>query len=200
MRIPQRRPVSQFVYLGVEQRFLAEAARIATSGGTAPERGVALLGLLECLVPYDAAWIALRDPETGRHVPLVQQGRTAALQAYFAESDADEELQRLGLHHFGWPVLAHDLPIPMEHTRAWGEYLLPAGFRDGLGVSLFTCGGRHVGFMCLLTEDPAVFTATTSAVIHGMNGLIAAAVDSLPPGAAPAAQTDDGSDASGSRQ
>lgn len=163
---------------------MAEAARIATSGGAAAERGVSLLGLLEGLVPYDAAWIALRDADTGRHVPLVQYGRTAALQAYFARSDADDELQRLGLNHFGWPVLAHDLPIPMEHTRAWREYLLPAGFRDGLAVSLFTAAGRRVGFMFLLTEDPAMFTATTCAVIHSMNLLIAAAVDSVPPGVA----------------
>jgi hypothetical protein len=52
-------------------------------------------------------------------------------------------------------VLASELPAPLPETSAWGEYLLPAGFRGGVAGPLFASTGRHVGFVSLLAEDPA---------------------------------------------
>ena len=118
---------------------------------------------------YDAAWISLRDPETGRHIPLVQDGPTEALRAYFSTDGADAEVQRLGLHRFGWPMPAHRLPVPLEETLACGKYLLPAGFRDGLAVGVFTEDGRHLGSINLLTSQKRVVTATAAALLHTVN-------------------------------
>jgi hypothetical protein len=118
---------------------------------------------------------------------LVQDGPTEALRAYVSTDDADVEMQRLGLHRFGWPMLAHRLPVPLEETRAWGDHLLPAGFRDGLAVGLFTEDGGHLGYLSLLTSQPRVVTATAAALLHTVNSLIAAAVDRMPAVAAPGA-------------
>ena len=52
-------------------------------------------------------------------------------------------------------MLASELPVPLTEICAWGEYLLPAGFRGGLAGALFSSTGRHVGFVSLLGEDPA---------------------------------------------
>jgi hypothetical protein len=52
-------------------------------------------------------------------------------------------------------VLASELPVPLPEICAWGEYLLPAGFRGGVAGALFASTGRHVGFLSLLAEDPA---------------------------------------------
>jgi hypothetical protein len=108
----------------IVKRLQAEKRAIATSGGSIEQRAAAPLGSLHRLVPYDAAWISLRDPETRRHIPLVQDGPTEALRAYFSTDGADAEVQRLGLHRFGWPMPAHRLPVFLEETLAWEEYLL----------------------------------------------------------------------------
>jgi hypothetical protein len=44
--------------------------------------------------------------------------------------------------------------VPLGELHAWADHLLPAGFRGGLAAGLFTPGGRHVGFLSLLSEDP----------------------------------------------
>lgn len=170
---------TSFSGVGGEQRLRAEMREIATSGDRLEQKGAALLDPLHRLLRYDAAWIALRDSVTGRHVPLVEDGSTASLRAYASTDEADAEVQRLGLHRFGWPVPAHRLPVPLEETLGWGEYFLPAGFRDGLAVGLFTEDGRHLGYLTLLTSRLNEVTATAAALLHSVNSLIAAAVDPM---------------------
>ena len=160
---------------------------VATGDGGDPG-GAGLLDVLHRVARYDAAWIALRDPRTGRHVPVLEDGPTASVRAYHATDEADAEAQRFGLHRAGWPLPAHRLPVPLEETFAWGEHLLPAGFRDGLAVGLFTEEGRHVGYLSLLTGQPRSVTAVTAALLHSVNSLVAAAVEGMPalaPTAAP---------------
>jgi hypothetical protein len=50
--------------------------------------------------------------------------------------------------------------VPLAETRAWGEYLLPAGFTDGIAMTLFTDDGRHLGFLSVLTGDSRHLTAS----------------------------------------
>jgi hypothetical protein len=52
-------------------------------------------------------------------------------------------------------MLASEIPSPLSEVRAWAEHLLPAGFRQGLAAGLFTTGGRHSGFLGLLSADPS---------------------------------------------
>jgi hypothetical protein len=131
-------------------------------------------------VPYAAAWLALGDPETRRHRPVGQSGDTEFLARYFALPEADDEVERLGLDRFRPPVRAGGLPVPLPETRAWGEYLLPAGFRDGVVVGLFTGDGRHVWFLGLLSDERDQPTTAYIHVVGSLRPLFARALDRMP--------------------
>jgi hypothetical protein len=102
------------------------------------------------------------------------------LARYFESPEADDEIEQLRLNRLQPPVVASDLPVPMAETKAWGEYLLPAGFHDGLAMALFTDDGRHLGFMCLVTDDPAHRTHAYCGVVASMRPYFALALDRLP--------------------
>jgi hypothetical protein len=158
----------------------SEMAEIAVSAGDVQQRAQALLAPLRRVVPYAAAWIAVRDPETRQHRPVAQEGDTAPLATYFALPEADHEVELLGLNRFGPPVRASDLPLPLEEVRAWGDYLLPAGFRDGFAMGIFADDGRHLGFISLLTDDPAQRTTDHVDLVAGARPLLAHALDRMP--------------------
>jgi hypothetical protein len=158
----------------------SEIAGIAASAGSIEERAQSLLAPLRRAMPYAAAWIAVRDPETGVHRPVGTVGDTAPLERYFAHPAADAELQRLGLNRHQPPVQASRLPVPMAETVAWGDYLLPAGFQDGLAAALFTDDGRQVGFLCLLTDDPSQRTADYGELVGALCPLLSRALDRVP--------------------
>jgi hypothetical protein len=166
-----------------------EMTRIAAVAGSVEQRAEALLGCLRGAVPYAAAWIAVRDPETRLHRRVGSDGDADPLARYFALPDADDEVEKLGLNRFQPPVPASALPIPLAETRAWAEYLLPAGFKDGVAMALFTDDGRHLGFLSLLTGDSIDQTASYSGLLAGLRPIIAKALDRLPSLAAAAQLT-----------
>jgi GAF domain-containing protein len=154
-----------------------ELARIAITPDDLQERAAAILQVLGQVLPYDAAWLAVRDPEHRQHTPLATAGPAEQLRRNFRRPDADDEVEQLGLNRHRPPMLASEIPVPLTESRSWAEYLLPAGFRGGLAAGLFTPGGRHVGFLSLLSEDPArpgpadreVIAAVTTAIAHALD-------------------------------
>src|SRR3954466_1808520 len=158
----------------------AEMAHIAAAAGSGGARADALLRCLDGVIPYAAAWIAVRDPETRRHRRVGSAGDVDPLARYFALPGADEEVELLGLNRLQPPVPASALPVPLSETRAWGEYLLPAGLTDGVAMALFTDDGRHLGFVSLLTGDPRHRTASYTGLLAGLRPIIAHALDRLP--------------------
>jgi hypothetical protein len=44
-----------------------------------------------------------------------------------------------------------DLPGPAEELQTWAECLIRSGIREALALTLFAPGGRHVGFLTLLS-------------------------------------------------
>jgi hypothetical protein len=169
----------------------AEIAQIAAEAGSIEQRADALLQCLSGVIPYAAGWIGVRDPETRRHRRVGSLGDTDALARYFALPEADDEVEALGLNRLQPPVPASALPAPLAETRAWGEYLLPAGFNDGVAMALFTDDGRHLGFLSLLTENSTHWTTSYSGVLAGLRSMIAMALDRLPSFAAAAQLTGD---------
>ena len=131
-----------------------ELADIGTMAEGLEQRAGEVLEALGRILPFDAGWLAVRDPERRRHVPLATTGPAEPLRRYFESPGADAELERLGLNSAQRPVLASELPVPLPEICAWGEYLLPVGFRGGVAGALFASTGRHVGFVSLLAEDP----------------------------------------------
>jgi hypothetical protein len=90
-----------------------------------------------------------------------------------------EEAEILGLNRAGPPMWLRDMPVPPEQTRGWAEFMWPAGFREGLGVGLFTPDGRHIGMLTLNTDAPAHPTDMVRDLIGLLGPLIAHAVDPM---------------------
>src|SRR3954454_7540060 len=131
-----------------------ELAEIAAGTTTLQQRAQAVLERLGQILPVDAAWLAVRDPERRRHTPLATTGLAEPLRRYFLTPEADAEVDQLDLNRWRPPMLVSEIPLPLPELRAWAEHLLPAGIRGGLAAGLFTATGRHVGFLSLLSEDP----------------------------------------------
>jgi hypothetical protein len=131
-----------------------ELAEISAGTTTVGQRAQAVLERLGQILPFDAAWLAVRDPDRRRHTPVATTGPAEPLRRYFRTPEADAEVDQLGLNRWRPPLLVGEIPIPLPELRAWAEHLLPAGFRGGLAAGLFTATGRHMGFLSLLTEDP----------------------------------------------
>jgi hypothetical protein len=157
----------------------AEVAGIVASSAsaTAQERAAAILQRLERILPFDAGWLALRDPERQRHVPLATTGPAEPLVAYFGRPEADYEVERLGLNRRRPPVLASEIPSPLPEVRAWADHLLPAGFREGLAAPLVTTDGRHIGFLSLLSADPSRPNRADRRVVAAITTVIADDLD-----------------------
>jgi hypothetical protein len=154
-----------------------EFARVAASSATVHERAATILQQLGRILPFDAGWLALRDPERHRHVPLATTGAAEPLRNYFGRPEADEEVELLGLSRRRQPMLASEVPSPLAEVSAWADHLLPAGFRQGLAAPLFAGNGRHIGFLSLLSTDPSrpnpadrrVVAAITTVIAHDLD-------------------------------
>jgi hypothetical protein len=170
-------PLESFLGLGGEQRFRAEIQRVTASAGCCQDWLQDLKRPLRQLYPYDSAWVAWCDPDAQRYVPVLEDGETEALRAYFATERAAPELQQLGFFRAGWPKVVHRDAVTLARTSAWRDHLTPAGFRDGLGSGLFAPDGRHIGFLSLLTYRPHTVTATVAALLHTVGPLLGSALD-----------------------
>ncbi|MGY1738643.1 hypothetical protein [Geodermatophilus sp. SYSU D00684] len=159
------------------QRVWSEVVGVVASSATVQERAAEYLQQLRRILAFDAGWLAVRDPERQTHVPLATTGPSEAFVAYFGRPEADEEVERLGLHRRRPPMLASDIPGPLSEVRAWADHLLPAGFRQGLAAGLFTTDGRHVGFLSLLSADPSRPREADRRVVAAVTTVIADDLD-----------------------
>lgn len=173
-------PLTSFFGLGGEQRFRGEIARVTATAGASGAWLDELGQPLHELVPYDCAVLAAWDEAAGRYTPVLVDGDTAALSAYLRTDTAVDELRLLSTTRNAWPVVLHRAAVGLARTAGWRDHLGPAGFHDGLVVGLFTEGGRHVGLLALLTYRPQVVTVTAAALLHGVNALLASALEAAP--------------------
>src|SRR4051794_78194 len=158
-------------------RLRRQLDEIARSTSRLLERATAVLETLVGAIPFDAAWLGLRDPEQRRHTSLAAVGPADPLRRYFSTPDANAEVEQLGLDHRRPPMLASEIPVPLPELRAWAEYLLPAGFRGGLAAGLFTPDGRHIGFLSLHTEDASRLDVADRQLIANVAGVNASGLD-----------------------
>jgi hypothetical protein len=158
-------------------RLQEELADVGTMAEGLNQRAEEVLQALGRFLPFDAGWLAVRDPERRRHVPLATTGAAEPLRRYFDSPEADAEVEHLGLNSAQRPVLASELPAPLPEISAWGEYLLPAGFRGGVASALFASTGRHVGFLSLLVEDPARLRPADRQMVGAVTRVIADDLD-----------------------
>ncbi|MEU7813006.1 hypothetical protein [Pseudonocardia sp. NPDC049154] len=154
-----------------------ESGRLAASSATMQERAAVILQQLGRILAFDASWLAVRDPEQHRHVPLATTGAAEPLRDYFSRPEADEEVEMLGLSRGRPPMLASEISSSLSEVRAWADHLLPAGFRQGLAAGLFTTEGRHVGFLSLLSADRSRPSQADLRVVAAVTTVIADDLD-----------------------
>jgi DNA-binding CsgD family transcriptional regulator len=158
-----------------------EVDRIATGHSGLAECAEELLGSLRRVTPFQAGWIGLSDRPRGNFVAAASHGYDATCLGFLASRQVFEEAELVGmaLDRPGPPMAMRDALIPPEETRAWPEYLWPAGFREGVGVALFTPDGRRVGLLSLHTDDEAHPNDAALALLALLAPTIAAAVDPM---------------------
>jgi hypothetical protein len=158
-------------------RLRSELAGIAASPAALEERAAQILHRLARILPFDAGWLAVRDPERRSHAPLASTGPAAPLRDYFGRPEAEEEVEQLGLNRRRLPMLASEIPVPLAELRAWADHLLPAGFRQGVAAGLFTSDGRHIGFLSMLSADPSCLGPVDRGLVAAVTTVIADELD-----------------------
>jgi DNA-binding CsgD family transcriptional regulator len=156
-----------------------ELGEIASGRGGLQQRAEAVLDSLRRLVPFQAAVINLLDPEHRRPVSVASSGYDDATCGFITSRANTDEIEMLGFTRSRSAMRLSDLPVPREQVRGWSEYLQPAGFREGLGVGLFTSDGRHLGLLGMNTDTAAHPTEASRDLISMLAPLIANAIDPL---------------------
>ena len=83
------------------------------------------------------------------------------------------DIEATGCHRARPPLSPSDLPYPAVELATWADCLVPAGIHEALAVALIA-GGRHVGFLALLSGDvirrPPRRGAPSAGWPHGWHG------------------------------
>jgi DNA-binding CsgD family transcriptional regulator len=154
-------------------------SQIAATPDEPAERAAALLEPLHRLLPFDGAWLALRDEKRRGHHSLVSTGWDRRTAAYLDGPVLVDEIEQLGMTRSHTPLRVADFPLPASELRSWAECLLPAGFREGLGMCLFAADGRHLGFLGLFTGSPTVPSDAARDLLAALGPALAQAIDPL---------------------
>jgi DNA-binding CsgD family transcriptional regulator len=88
-------------------------------------------------------------------LPLTQ--RAPAMLRYLCGPGTARDIDLTGTTRDAPPLSPSDPPYAVEEVTTWAQCLLTAGFHESLSLALFASGGRHVGFLTLLsgtTEAP----------------------------------------------
>jgi DNA-binding CsgD family transcriptional regulator len=155
-----------------------EVAALADLPASLEERAEAILESLHRVIPFQAARIALLDPEMRRHELLSCHGYNDRIRAYMTTREDYDEIESLGLHGTT-PLRVQDFPVPADEIRSWIELFRPAGFLEGLGVGLVSRDGRRVGLLGLNTDSPAYPSPAACNLVQLLAPTIAYAVDPL---------------------
>jgi DNA-binding CsgD family transcriptional regulator len=156
-----------------------EVGRIASEPGTAEQRVAALWEPLRRLVPFQAACFYLFEEVAGGRPQVISLGYDEKMRGYLLSRELNDEIELIGYTRVRRAMRVRDMPVPREQIRSWVEYLAPAGFREGLGVGLFTADGRNVGLFGLSTECSGQPTEAARDLIGMLAPVIGNAVDPL---------------------
>ncbi len=156
-----------------------DIGRIASAPGTPEDRAGQLLETVGRLVPWRGAFVSAVDLAGREQTPLATIGYDDATCGYMKTPEYVDEIELLGLHRERRAMRMKDMPVPPDQIRGWVEYLQPAGFKEGLGVALFTSDGRYLGLLGLNTDDPRHPTEAARDLIGVLAPVIADAVDPL---------------------
>lgn len=132
---------------------IARVAQAASEPLPAAERARGVLEALRLVVPYDCAELSSWNPLTGRHSALASVGYDARLLDWLNGSERVSEMDDIDVRTSGQPIRLSDLPARGLAARTVLEFLLPAGFRDGLTIGLRTADGSYAGVLDVSSCD-----------------------------------------------
>jgi len=138
---------------------VADLAEISASALPLQERARALLEQLDRWLGVDATWLTVSDPDSTRYATVGSTGLDGSVLDYLDRPTVAQEIQMAGLNRSQPPVSLAELPVAADDLPTWAECLIPAGFRDGLGVPLTQTDGWYVGMLTVLFsggESPSV--------------------------------------------
>src|SRR5690349_20414110 len=107
---------------------VAAMTEIAASTSPLPDRARTLLERLDRWVPFDAAWVALTDPQAKVYAPIGSSGLDRSVTAYLDRPAVAAEIELTGLNRNRPPVSTADLAVGVDTLPTWTECLKPAGF------------------------------------------------------------------------
>ena len=110
-----------------------------------------MLEVLRRAIPFDAAWIALPNPFSSSYWSLASADLDDRVVDYLCGPVTGHDIEAGGGDRDRPPVSRSDLPPAVQELQTWSECLVPAGIHEALAVALFAPGGRHVGFVALLS-------------------------------------------------
>ena len=120
---------------------VAEMRDIATSTLPLLERARGLLESLDRWLTADAIWLALSDPQSNVYATVGSTGLDRSVLDYLDRLSVSREIQLAELNQNQPPVSVTELPVAVEELPTWADCLIPAGFREGLGVPLYLTNG-----------------------------------------------------------
>lgn len=156
-----------------------ELADIAASTGPMDERGRALLDWLRRDVPCDGAWLAQANPLGTGYTALASSDLEEGTRSYLGGPKMAHDIELTGTNRSGPPLSPSDLPYPYQELTTWSECLIPAGYHEALAVALFGEGGRHVGFLALLSGSRQPPPTTVRRRLQKVIPVVAKAADPL---------------------
>ncbi|WP_214368480.1 hypothetical protein [Pseudonocardia sp. H11422] len=154
-----------------------EVQQVATARGSMAQRAQALLEPLHRLVPFEGHWLALLDPDKQTFAPLAIAGYDERCRRRLQGPEVVTDVELVGLDRRRQAICARDFPVPAQEVPTWADYLWPAGFRETLGVGLFTADDCYLGILGLHTDTPAHPTDAARDLIGLLAPVIAAALD-----------------------
>jgi DNA-binding CsgD family transcriptional regulator len=163
----------------IEGELALEVARIAAAPGSVGKRAHALLEALHRRVPFDAHWLGLLDLDAHQYVSVASGGIDERSLRYLEGPEFVSDVELVGRHPTRPVVCNRKFPVPWQEVRVWADYHWPAGFREGLGLRLFSPDSRYLGALGLLTDTTAHPTDQALTMIGWLAPMIAAALDPL---------------------
>ena len=138
-----------------------------------------MLEALRRLVPYDGAWLALADPATNSYASAADADLDDRTVRYLCGPETARDIDLTGTNRHQPPLSPSDLPYPVEELTTWAECLVPAGFHESLSVALFAPGGRHVGFLTVLSSSKEPPPAERRSRLGRLTAVLANSIDPM---------------------
>jgi DNA-binding CsgD family transcriptional regulator len=154
-----------------------ELSDTAGSSDSLAQRAESMLDTLDRAFDFDSAWLALADPLTSSYACLASSALDEPTMKYLGGPDTARDIERMGANRTRTPMSSSDLAVPLDEIPSWADCLIPAGYREGLGMALFATDGRHVGYLALLWDSSAPPKQSTRRRLAGLGSVLGHGID-----------------------